>query len=125
MNEGEIAAGELVEAAEDAAEVFEFAEEALDPGALLAEVPVGRARGGADRMRWDDRHGTLRGDPGPDGIAVVGAIAEHRLDGDHRDRAEQGQGCGCVARLARGQREAKRVAEAVGEAVQLRGEPAS
>jgi hypothetical protein len=124
MNEGEIPAGELVEAAEDAAEVFELAEQALDPGAFLVEVPVGRARVGADRMRWDDRFGTLRGDPGEDGVAVVGAIGEHRFDGAHRDRAEQGEGCGGVARLARGQREAKRVAEAVGEAVQLRGEPA-
>jgi hypothetical protein len=75
-------------------------------------------------MRWDDRHGTLRGDPSQDGVAVVGAIGEHRLDGDHRDRAEQGQSGGCVARLARGQREAKGVAEAVGEAVELAGEPA-
>jgi len=124
MNEGEIAAGELVEAAEDATEVFELAEQAFDSGAFLVEVPVGRARVGADRMRWDDRHGTLRGDPSEDGVTVVGAIGEHRLDGDHGDRAEQGQGDRCVAPLARGQREAKGVAEAVGEAVQLRGEPA-
>jgi len=125
MNEGEIAAGEFVEAAEDAAEVFELAEQAFDPGAFLVEVPVGRARGAAARMRWDDRHGTVRGDPVQDGIAVVGAIGEHRLDGEHVHRAEQGKGDGRVARLARGQREAKRVAETVGEAVQLRGEPAA
>ena len=123
MNEGEIAAGELVEAAEDAAEVFELAEEAFDSGAFLVEVPVGRARVGADWMRWDDRFGTLRNDPGEDGVAVVGAIGEHRLDGEHLHRAEQGKGDGRVTRLARGQREAKRVAEAVGEAVELRGEP--
>ena len=124
MDEGETAAGELVEAAEGATEGFELAEQAFDAGAFLVEVPVGRARVGADRMRWDDRHGTLRGDPSQDGVAVVGAIAERRLDGDHRDRAEQGQGDGRVARLACGQREAKGVAEAVGEVVQLRGEPA-
>ena len=63
MNEGEIAASELVEAAEDAAEVFELAEEAFESGAFLVEVPVGRARGAAVWMRWDDRNGTLRSDP--------------------------------------------------------------
>jgi len=75
-------------------------------------------------MRWDDRHGTLRNDPNEEDVAVVGAIGEHRLDGEHLHRAEQGKGCGRVTRPARGQREAKRVAEAVGEAVELRGEPA-
>lgn len=124
MNEGEITAGEFVEAAEDAAEVFELAEEALDPGAFLVEAPVGRARCGAAGMRWDDRYGPLGGDPGEDGVAVVGAIGEDRRHGDHRDRAEQGEGGRRVARLAGGQGEAERVAEAVGEAVQLAGEPA-
>ena len=124
MNEGEIAAGEFIEAAEDAAEVLELAEQALDPGAFLVGVPIGRARRAAARMRWDDRHGTLRSDPSEEGVAVVGAIGEHRLDGEHLHRAEQGKGDGRVARLARGQREAKGVAEAVGEAVELRGEPA-
>ncbi len=51
MNEGEIAAGELVEAAEDAAKVFELAEQALDPGAFLVEVPVdGAVRSGCGGM---------------------------------------------------------------------------
>jgi len=58
MNEGEIAAGELVEAAEDAAEVFELAEQALDPGAFLVEVPVGRARRGAVRLGCGGMTGT-------------------------------------------------------------------
>ena len=125
MNEGEIAAGEFVEAAEDATEVFELAEEALDLGAFLVEAPIGGARGGAVGMRWDDRHGTSRGDPGEKAVAVVGAIGEDRRDGGHGDRVEQGNSDGRVARLARGQGEAKGVAEAVGEAVELRGEAAA
>jgi hypothetical protein len=61
----------------------------------------------------------LRSDPSEEGVAVVGAI------GEHLHFVEQGQGDRRVTRLARGQREAKRVAEAVGEAVELRGEPAA
>ena len=125
MNEGEITAGELVEAAEDAAEVFELAEEALDPGAFLVEAPVGRAGCGAARMRWDDRHGPMGDDPVEKGVAVIGASGEDRRHGDHRDRAEQGEGCRRVARLAGSQGEAERVAEAVGEAVELAGEAAA
>lgn len=119
MNECEVTAGELVETAEDAAEVFHLAEEALDPRALHLQAPIGLAAAGPGRMGWDDRHGVLLGDPVEDGIAVISAIAEHGLDGDHRDRAEQGDGLGRVIRLARGQSEAQRVAEAVGEPVQL------
>ena len=44
MNEGEITGGEFVEAAEDATEVLELAEEALDSGAFLVEAPIGGAR---------------------------------------------------------------------------------
>jgi hypothetical protein len=123
MNECEITPGELVEAAEDAAEVLHLAEQAFDPGALFVEAPVGLACRGAGRMGWDDRHGVLLDDPGEDGVAVVSSIGEHRLDGAHRDRAEQGYGRGRVARLARCQGEPQRVAEAVRETVQLAGEP--
>lgn len=135
MHECEIAAGELVEAAEDAAEVLHLAEQAFDSGALLVEAPVGLACRGAGRVGWDDRHGVLLGDPGEDGVAVIGAIGEHRFDRNHRDCGEQGYGRGRVAGLARCQGEPQRVAEAVGDAglwgprtprgaVQLAGEPA-
>jgi hypothetical protein len=43
MNECEITPGELVEAAENAAEVPQLAEQALDPRALLVEAPIGLA----------------------------------------------------------------------------------
>lgn len=125
MNECEISAGELVEAAEDATVVLHFAEQTLDFGALLVEVPVGVACCGAGRMGWDDRHCPPRGDPGEDGVAVIGAIGEHRLDDGHGDRVEQGDGLGRVAGLARGQREAERVAEAVAQSAQLAGPTAS
>jgi len=50
VNEGEIAAGELVEAAEDAAEVLHLAEQALDARTLLVEAPIGLSGSGAGRM---------------------------------------------------------------------------
>ena len=125
MNECEITPGEFVEAAEDAAVVFHLAEQALDPRALLVETPIRLAAAGPGRMGWDDRHGALPGDPVEDGIAVIGAIGEYGRDGDHRDRGEQGDGLGRVTRLACGQGEAERVAEAVGEPVQLAGVSAS
>jgi hypothetical protein len=124
MNEREIAPGELVEPAEDAPEVLHLAEEALDSGALFLEPPVGLAGAGAGRMGWDERHGLLLSDPYEDGVAVISAIGEHRLDRSHRDRGKQGYGFGRVTGLARRQREAEWVAEAVREAVQLAGEPA-
>ncbi|MDV7390566.1 hypothetical protein RZS08_04395, partial [Arthrospira platensis SPKY1] len=114
-------AGEFVEAAEDAAKVLQLAEQALDPRPLLVEAPIGLAAGGPGRMRWDDRHDLPLGDPVQNGIAVIGAIGEHGLDGDHRDIGEQGDGLRGVTRLARGQGEPQWVAEAVGEPVQLRG----
>ena len=122
MNESEIATGELVEAAEDAAEVLHLAEEAFDPGALLVEPPIGRPSAGAGRMWRDDRHGTMLGYPVEDRVAVIGAIGEHHCHREHADRCEQGDGLWRIAGLAGGQHEAERVAEAVGEPVQLRGE---
>jgi len=124
VNECEISAGQLVEAAEDAAEVLHLAEQALDFGTLLVKAPIGVAGAGAGRMGWDDGQSPLLGDPGEDGVAVIGAVGEDRLDGGHRDRAEQGDGLGRIAGLACGEREAERVAETVGQAVQLAGEPA-
>ena len=124
MNECEIAPGELVEAAEDAAEVLHLAEQALDPGAFLVEPPIGCPSAGAGRMGRDDRHGTMLGYPVEDSVAVIGAIGEHDCDHDHGDRGEESDGFWRIAGLAGGQREAERVAEAVGEPVQLRGEAA-
>lgn len=125
MPECEIAPGALFEAAEDATAVFRLAEEALDLRALFVEVPVGLACPGARRVRWNHGHGTLLPDPVEDGVAVIGAIGEHRLDRDHRDGVEQGDGFGRVTGLTRREREAERIAETVGEAVQLAGPAAS
>lgn len=122
MNECEIATGELVEATEDAAKVLHLAEQALDPGALFVEPPIGRPSPGAGRMGRDDGHGTMLGYPVEDGITVIGAIGEHCRDREHGDRCEQGDGFWRIAGLAGGQGEAERVAEAVSEPVQLRGE---
>lgn len=124
MNECEITPGELVEAAEDAAEVLHLAEQAFYARALLVEAPIGLACRGARRMGWDDRHRILLGDPGEDGVAVISAIGEHGRDGAHRERFEQRDGLGRITGLACGQREAERVAETVGEPVKLAGEPA-
>jgi putative transposase len=109
MNECEITPGELVEAAEDAAEVLHLAEQALDRRTLLVEAPVGLACRGAGRMGWDDRHGLLLCDPGEDGVAVISAIGEHRLDRGHRDGVEQRNGLGRITGLARRQGEAQRL----------------
>jgi len=70
MNEGEIAAGEFAEAAEDAAEVLRLAEQAFDSRALLLEAPIGLSGSGPGPVGWDDRHRVLLGDPVQDGIAV-------------------------------------------------------
>jgi hypothetical protein len=125
MNECEIATGQLVEATEDATKVLHLAEQALDPGAFFVEPPIGRPSAGAGRMGRDDRHGTMLGNPAEDGVSVIGTIGEHRRDREHSDRCEQGDGFWRIAGLAGGQREAERVAEAVGEPVQLRGEAAA
>jgi len=45
-------------------------------------------------------------DPVEDGVAVIGTISKHRLNGDHPDRAEQGDGLGRVAGPARREGEA-------------------
>ena len=76
MSESEIASGGLVEAAEDATELFHLAEQTLDPGALLVEPPIGRPSAGVGRMWRDDRHGTMLGYTVEDRVAVMGAIGE-------------------------------------------------
>lgn len=124
MNECEITPSELVEAAEDATEMLQLAEQAFDPGAFLVEAPVGLACAGARRMGWDDGHRPMPGNPDEDGVAVIGASGESRLDGDHGDRAEQGESFWRVTRPACGQREAERIAEAIGQPMQLARIPA-
>ena len=57
-----------------------------------------------------------------DGVGGVGLVGDHRFG---REAVEQGQGLRRVARLPGGQAEGQRVAEAVGETVQLAGEAAA
>lgn len=121
MHESEIAAGELVEAGEDAAVVLDHADHDLDSAALPIERPVGGAAAGTGRMGRDHRHRGVVDHPGENGVAVVGSIGEH---GGGRQAIEQGDGLRRIARLAGGQGESQRVAEAVGKGVQLARETA-
>ena len=69
--------------------------------------------GGSGR---DHRQGAIGRDGPQDGVRVVGLVGEHRFG---RQVVEQGQGLRRVALLPGGQAEGERVAEGVGEAVQL------
>ena len=116
MDEGEIAARQLLEAGEDAAVVLHEAEQDLDLVALLVELPVGRALVDARGFRRDHRHGSSSSHGLQDGVGVVGLVGDHRRG---REAVEQRQGLRGVALLPGGQAEGERVAEGVGEAVQL------
>ena len=116
MHETEIAAGELVEAGENAPVVLDHADHDLDPAALAVERPVGGAAAGTGRMGRDHRQHGVLDQPGEDRVAVIGAIGEH---GGGRQALEQGDGLRRIARLAGGQGESQRIAEAVGEGVRL------
>jgi hypothetical protein len=122
MDEGEVAARQLLEAGEDAAVVLHEAEQDLDLVALLVEVPVGWAlldTGGSGR---DHRQGSLGRDGSQDGVGVVGLVSDHRRGGE---AVEQGQGLRGVTLLPGGQTEGQRVAQAVAGSVQLAGEAAA
>jgi hypothetical protein len=122
MDEGEIAVGQFLEAGEDAPVGLHEAEQVLDLVALLVELPVGRALVDAAGSGRDHRQGSLGGDRLQDGVRVVGLVGDHRLG---REAVEQRQGLRGVALLPGGQAEGQRVAEAVGERVQLAGEAAA
>ena len=122
MDEGEIAARQLLEAGEDPAVVLHEAEQDLDLVALLVEVPVGRALVDAGGFGRDHRQGAGGRDGLKDRVGVVGLVGDHRLGGK---AVEQGQGLRRVALLPGGQAEGQRVTKAVGEAVQLGGEAAA
>ena len=122
MDEREIAARQFVEAGEDAAVVLDEAEQVLDLVALLIEVPVGRALVDAGGFGRDHRQGSARRHGLQDRVGVIGLVGDHRCG---RETVEQGQGLRGVALLPGGQAEGQRVAEAVGEGVQLAGEAAA
>ena len=122
MDEGEIAVGELVESGEDAAIVFQHAEQDLDLVSFLVERPVGLTSVGSPWVGRDDGGGVLVGDPVEDGVAVIGAIGEEGLG---VDTFEQRDGLWRIAELASRQREADRVAQAVGDPVDLGREAAA
>ena len=121
MDDGEMVAGGLVEAGELPPELLDQADHDLDPGALLVRGPVGGAAAEATGVRRDHRHGAPLDHKGEDGVAVIAPITGH---GAGREPFEQRYGLWRIARLAGGQDEAQGVAEAVGEGVQLAGEPA-
>jgi hypothetical protein len=122
MDEGEIAAGQFLEPGKDPPVVLHEAEQDLDLVALLIEVPVGRALIEAGGSGRDHRQGAGGRDGRQDRVGVVGLVGEHRLG---REAVEQGQGLRGVALLAGGQAEGERVAEAVGDRVQLGREAAA
>ena len=122
MDEGEIAACQLLEAGEDAPIVLHEAEQDLDLVALLVEVPVGRAVVDAGGFGRDHRQGATGRDTRQDRVGVVGLVGDHRRRGDG---VEQGSGLRGVALLPGGQAEGQRVAQAVGGSVQLAGEAAA
>ena len=116
MDEGEMAACQLLEAGEDPPVVLDEAEQELDLVALLVELPVGRTLLEAGGFRRDHRQGASGRDGPQDGVRVVGLVGEHRLG---RQAVEQGQGLRRVALLPGGQAEGQRVAEGVSGGVQL------
>ena len=66
--------GELVVARGDAAEVFEFVEEAFDEVALSVEVSVDGALLPAAALGWNVRSRSMVGDHPNDGLGVVAAV---------------------------------------------------
>ena len=84
--------------------------------ALLVELPVGRALVDAGGFGRDHRHGSSSSDGLKDRVGVMGLVGDHRCG---REAVEQRQGLRGVALLPGGQAEGERVAEGVGEAVQL------
>ena len=110
MDEGEMAACQLLEAGEDPPVVLDEAEQELDLVALLVELPVGRTLLEAGGFRRDHRQGASGRDGPQDGVRVVGLVGEHRLG---RQAVEQEQGLRRVALLPGGQAEGQRVAEGV------------
>lgn len=94
MDEGEMAASELVEAGEHPRELLDQADHDLDLGALLVQPPIRGAVAGATGV-WRDHRRTALGHPGEDA-----PIPEH---GAGRKAAEQDQGLWRTARLAGGQ----------------------
>ena len=122
MDEGEIAACQLLEAGEDAPVLLHEAEQNLDLVALLVELPVGRALLDARSSGRDHRQGATGRDGLQDGVRVIGLVGDHRCG---REAVEQRQGLRGVALLPGGQAEGQRVAKAVAGAVQLAGEAAT
>ena len=122
MDEGEIAARQFLEAGEDAAVMLHEAEQVLDLVPLPVEMPVGRALVAAGGFGRDHRQSSARRHGLQDGVGVIGLVGDHRCG---RETVEQGQGLRGVALLPGGQAEGQRVAQAVGETMQLAREAAA
>src|SRR4051794_30908555 len=120
MDEGEVALGVLVEAGEDAPEVLEPADEALDQVALLVRGEVAGARRDPALLGRDGGHGLhLLLDVGDRLVRVVAAVGQHLV---RLDPGQQRDGLRVVPRRATGQEELQRVAESVCEDVDLGAE---
>ncbi len=114
---GEEVSGELVVARGDAAEVFEFIEEAFDEIAMAVERGIDRALGLAILLGRDMRARAVRSDERDDGFGVVAPVGDgisgRGQAGDERRHAS------LVGGLARGHQEADRQAPGIDDDVDL------
>lgn len=107
---------QLVVARRDAAEVFEFVEEALDQIAFFVELPVAGMRSAAVGPGWDDGLGASFEDGVVKMLGIVGPVGNNSTTGvpfNERRAVEH------LAAVARACDEADRVAEAVRRRMQL------
>ena len=116
------AAGGLVVAGGDPAEVLELVDEAFDDMAFLIEMPIVDGRLAAGGMR---RNHDRRAEPGggaADGGAVIGAVGD---DVPSRLTGEQGLGAGRLVGLAAGELEPDELAQRIDQQMQLAAQPAA
>ena len=122
MDHGKEVFGELVVAGCDAAEVLEFAEEALDQIALAVEHLAEAGFPFAVGLRRDVGHRALRLDQIADSIGVISLVGQN--DGAWIKAIEQAERSGSVMRLPRCQAEPDRETFGIDDRVDLGREAA-
>lgn len=107
----------------DASEVFEAAEEAFDPVALLVGDSVVCVRVLAGRVGRDDRLAAVLGKPVAQGSCIIGTVGEQAVgrSGDGQQIARTAQ----IVGIARRQHQSARPPQLVGQRVNLGGTSAS
>lgn len=122
MDEAGEVRGSSVIACGEAPEVFEPAEAALDPIALLVDVDVVRNDDLAGSVGRDDRCCPHIGDDRAQRVAVIGLVGKH---GFADLVVEQGRRLGDVASLSGCDDESERATKCIGQHMDLRGQPTS